>query len=155
MINKKLTTVKDKNEILNQVGMFVSRTVKSLNEHTLVGRDYINTLGQKSKSLVLLGIFCIICLSFVLGSFVGIKSFELISTRNLSRDTSSVQYVPSRGIGDEVSNNSKDTLKNFIQIIRDSLKNSDGFLNAVFSALCIWSLILSVSMVKILSVLAS
>ena len=90
-------------------------------------------LNQIQKLILLFFSVCILSCAFAAGQAVSNIIFQNIPSSFVSQGPQ-VQYAPSKGVGaEEFSNNAKDTLKNFIELIRDSLKSSDNFLRAVFS----------------------
>jgi hypothetical protein len=97
---------------------------------------YLSKLGELQKLSFFVFALGVLFLAFMGGFMVSSVSLDHLPTSFINTNSTSqaTSYIPSKGTGAEnLTNNAKDTLKNFIELIKGSLKNSDGFLKAVFS----------------------
>ena len=107
---------------------YTTNLIASRSKYTNI---YLAKLGELQKLLFFVLSISTLSLAFLGGYFVSNISTAGLS---LSPATQNVVYIPSKGVGaEDLTNNAKDTLKNFIELIKGSLKSSDGFLKAVFS----------------------
>jgi hypothetical protein len=106
-----------------------------LSEKSELIRLFLAKKTELQKLLFFVMSVVLLTSAFLGGSVVANVSMNVLPTSFLDNSSKQVkEYQPSQGIGNEnLNNSSKDTLKNFIEILKENLKKSDGFFNAVFS----------------------
>ena len=105
-----------------------SNLFEERSKHT---RELWGGLNELNKLFLGVVVVFLLSLSFLAGSAIGGFTIDILP--NGASSNVSAVYTPSKGTGAELTNNAKDTLKNFIELLQGSLKQSDGFLKAVFS----------------------
>ena len=106
-----------------------------LSEKSELTKFFLAKKTELQKLLFFIFSLCLITLAFLGGSMFASTSMSLLPSSFLDNSNKQVkEYKPSSGTGNEnLNNSSKDTLKNFIEILKENLKKSDGFFTAVFS----------------------